>query len=462
MKRKWTLFTFSRGDFKTLERYLNEQAEQGWELEKAGILAKWKRTQRTDLTYCVDLAKPRQDRNERVEYAEFCAEGGWELAAFTGNMYLFKSRPGERPIPIQTDRELERKNYNRYYIRNSILGVVFLLAYLGFFSLLGADALGAFQELSNQWMTDWLGASLYAVLPLWGLWAVWKLVDFARATIKGRTGSIGHSPRWVMWTNCAMALIFGIGAVLLYIGMALEFLLGAKMFSYVEIFLLIWSGVLLWRAFEMEGELFRGERRRYVALGLGALLVFAALVVGRIFLPHGYWSISPFSMNEEKGVAAYARSHEAPLVHGEDVGVAFEPEEGEAVYIAHEVNPVGRTWELTYAYGAHKTSFRYMDLGSATTECVSEGAAKLLVGVLIRAPETERYRPYDLSWPVDGLVLVDLDWADEAWYGVCSAKSGEDVTVLVLRVGKQVTRMAYPADLMSGENLAAIRAELEK
>ena len=87
MKRKWTLFTFSRGDFKTLERYLNEQAERGWELEKTGILARWKRTERTDLTYCVDLAKPRQDRNERKEYADFCREGGWELAAFTGNMY---------------------------------------------------------------------------------------------------------------------------------------------------------------------------------------------------------------------------------------------------------------------------------------------------------------------------------------------------------------------------------------
>ena len=51
MKYKWTLFTFSRGDFKTLERYLNKQAEQGWELEKVGILARWKRTERTDLAY---------------------------------------------------------------------------------------------------------------------------------------------------------------------------------------------------------------------------------------------------------------------------------------------------------------------------------------------------------------------------------------------------------------------------
>lgn len=462
MKRKWTLFTFSRGDFKTLELYLNERAERGWELEKTGILARWKRTERTDLTYCVDLAKPRQDRNERKEYADFCREGGWELAAFTGNMYVFKSRPGERPIPIQTDPILEKKNYNRYYIRNSILGVVFLAAYLGFFSLLGADGLGAFQELANQWMTNWLGTSLYAVLPLWGLWAVWKLLDFSRAVVKGRTGNLGYSPRWVMWANCVMALVFGIGAVLLYAGMALEFLLGAKMFSYIAIFLFIWSGALLWRAFEMEGELFRGERRRYVALGLGALLAFALLVAGRILLPHGYWSISPFSMNEEKGVAAYARSHEVPLVHGEDVGVAFEPEEGETVYITREVNPVGRTWELTYVYGAHKTSFRFMDLGSNTTECISERAAKLLVGVLLRAPEAERYRPYDLAWPVEGLAPVDIEWADEAWYGICSAKSGEDVAILVLRVGNQVTRMIYPTDLLSEENLENVRAELMK
>ena len=111
MNRKWTLFTFSRGDFKTLERYLNEQAERGWELESVGIFATWKRTERRDLCWCVDLAKPRESREERLAYADLCGEAGWELAALTGQMYLFKSRPGVTPIPIQTDPELERNNY---------------------------------------------------------------------------------------------------------------------------------------------------------------------------------------------------------------------------------------------------------------------------------------------------------------------------------------------------------------
>ena len=61
-----------------------------------------------------------------------------------------------------------------------------------------------------------------------------------------------------------------------------------------------------------------------------------------------------------------------------------------------------------------------------------------------------------------GLTRVEIEWADEAWYGTIPAESGEDISVLALRVSKRVTRMVYPADLMSEENLEIIRGELSK
>lgn len=458
MNHKWTLFIFSRGDFKTLERYLNEQAEQGWELEKTGIVAKWKRAERNDLTYCVDLAKPRQDRQDRKEYADFCREGGWELTAFVGNMYVFKSRPGERPIPIQTDPELEKKNYNRYYIRNSILSVVLLAAYLCFFSLLGADALGAFQELSNQWMTDWLGASLYAVLPLWGLWAVWKLADFARATVKGRTGRIGHSPRWVMWANCVMALIFGIGAALLYIGMALEFLFGAKMFSYVVVFLFVWSGVFLWRAFEMEGELFRGERRRYVKLGVSMLLIFALLVAGRIMAPYGQWDTNPYGADDD-AMEKYALLEDVPIVRGEDIGLPLSEEMAEYFYLTHEVIPMGELWKLENYY-------RYPSSGLDATGCETYAAptvwlAERLVDMKVeQAAQSAYLGAYSHDIGVE-MAEVKVSWADEAWYGELHFPIEEKMlSVLIVRIDNQVTYLAAHAPLMTEERLPAIEARL--
>lgn len=460
MKYKWTLFTFSRGDFKTLERYLNKQAEQGWELEKVGILARWKRTERTDLAYCVDLLNPKQDRNEQKEYIDFCAEGGWELVSVSGNMYIFKSMPGANVIPIQTDREIEKKQYNRYYIRSVTLSVLIMLGWIAFWlfvnSAMRNNMMEDLRQLRREWLTSWLSVGMNAVLPVWGIFGAWKVVDFIRAAIKGRTGSIGESPRWVLWLNCVMALVFGVGAAVFYIGLVLEFLFAAKLTSYIAVLSVIWGISLLWRAFEIENERFKGERRRHVFLGVVLLLISALLVAGRILLPYGSWSTSAYSADREKGNAVYEQTMGLPLIHGEDVGVPFEREEGESVYMYHEILPVGERWELRYTYGRKKHSFGLAGMESSTTNCFNESLAETFAEMLAHGQGLSRYTP----WPEEGLSRIEIDWADEAWYGKIDSKEGEDISVLVLRAGEQVTRMIYPADLMSPENLESIRAEL--
>lgn len=458
MNRKWTLFTFSRGDFKTIEQYLNEQAERGWELEKTGILAKWKRTERSDLTYCVDLAKPRQDRNARLDYTGLCAEGGWELASLTGGMYIFKSRPSVTPIPIQTDPELERRQYNRYYIRNTILSVIIIIAYFAFFLSIGA-ALGTHfeeyvQELRYQHLDDWGFAALRFSLPLFGLWAGWKLIDFVRAIFNGRSGRIGRSPRWVMWLNSVLALAAGIGAFFFLAGYTVETILGEDFIPYLFLMSLTWGGTLLYRALEIERELFPRERRRHIVGGVLMLAVFVLLIVGRVNFKAGNWSTSTFSTNREKGAEVYAYTHELPLVHGEDVGIPFLPEDGESVYVYHEILPVGERWELSYIYGSEKFSYGFLNVGCAVYRCFTEKQAMVLTEALANGYELSRYVP----WPESGLTAVEIDWADEAWYG----EKGENISILVLRAGDQVVRMIYPANLLSGENLAIIKAELEK
>ena len=460
MKKKWTFMAFSRGDFKTLERHLNEQAEKGWELDKVGIFTRWKRTQRRDLTYCIDLAKPKQNREARLDYSELCAEGGWELAAFTGSMYIFKSRPGAELIPIHTDPELERKQYNRYYIWNSILSVFIIFLYFGFLvgmgAALGGDFKGYFGSLKYQSLYNWTFLFLPGAMSLWGIWAVWKLADFIRAVLKGRRGEIGSSPRWVMWINTILAFVAGAGAVIFFVGFILETLLGQDFESYLYIWCLVWAGILLYRALCIEKELFRHERRRHVVGGLLCLICFVLLVVGRVALRPGNWSTSGFSAKSEEGFAAYEQTLDLPLVHGEDVGISFEPGKGENVYIYQEIIPAGESWELNYFYGEEKEGLGFVNVGSETVQCFTEMQAKSLVEAFVQGYGLKRYAP----WPEDGLSSVEIEWADEAWQGVCS----EDgvIGILVLRVGKQVTRMIYPADLLSEENLEIIRVELSK
>lgn len=462
MKHKWTLFTFSRGDFKALERYLNEQAEQGWELERAGVIARWKRTERKDLSYCVDLAKPKQDREDRLDYVEFCAEGGWELVSFIGQMYIFKSIPGRETFPIQTDPEMERKNYNKYYVRQTIQGVLFLALEIALYATLWmvGDNWGRLVQQLQNWLYDsWVMIGFLLWIAVWGLWGLWKVADFIRAMISNRGGKIGPSPRWVLWTNCVTAIIAGAAAVLFFLTLAIETITNQELPLYGYIFTAVWGGIALYQVLEIEKELYQGERRRALALGLGLVGLFAALIVGRALSPYGEWSTAGYDEKSEKGIAKYEQTMDLPLVHGEDLGIPFELGQGENVYITHELTPMGETWELYYAYSDEKTDFHYLTLGSATTRCFTEGTAKLLLGLLVDTPETNRYQSI---WPVKGLTPVEIDWADGAWYGTMLTEIGEDISILVLRVGKQVTRLAFPADLMTEENLAAIRAELER
>ncbi len=458
MKHKWTLFTFSRGDFKTLERYLNEQAEKGWELERVGILARWKRTERTDLVYNVDLSNPKQDVNDRKSYADLCTEAGWELTAYANRMYIFKSLPHSYAIPIHTDPELERKNYNRYYIRSTILSVVALAAYLAFWlfisTALGNSMLGDIQEVQGQWMTSWLSVGLNIALPLWAVWAVWKLIDFVRAAIKGRTGSIGESPRWVLWMNCIMALAAGVGAFLFYAGMALEFLLIAKLFSYVVVMLAVYGIVLLFRAFEMEGELFKGERRRYVKLGIAMILVFALLIVGRVLVPYGRWDTNPYSADEEAG-ENYALLEDVPIVRGEDIGLPLDDDARGYFYLTHELTPVGEHWKLeNYYYGSGLDSTG-CETYTAPTVWLAERLVEMKAEKAARSAYLSTYS-HDVGVELE---KVEIEWADEAWYGELKYNA---VSVLVVRIGKQVTYLSARTELMEKNVLAAIESRLRK
>lgn len=195
MKRKWTLFWFMTGDFKAVEHYLNEQAEKGWELEKVGMFARWKRTERTDLTYCVDLLNP--DHSETEPYVAVCAEAGWEKVRIFHKMCIFKSMPGREVVPVHTDPELEWKNYKRCYLYGTMALLIWLVVcYARDFWYLLQNRSQPLKEGSSQ-----------AVMVIYALILLWRIADFIRAMVNNRGGRIGESPRWVMWANCVTRVV---------------------------------------------------------------------------------------------------------------------------------------------------------------------------------------------------------------------------------------------------------------
>lgn len=463
MKHKWTLFAFSRGDFKSVERYLNEQAERGWELEKTGMFARWKRTERTELTYCVDLAKPKQDHQERLDYVEFCREGGWELTAYTGQMYIFKSLPGADAIPIHTDPELEKKHYNKYYVRNTILSVVYIVALITLYALMGLSTRARYEnaavDLRYGWMEHWTVGALYLALPVWGLLAVWRVAHFILSLIRSRGEKVRSTPTWAMWLNSVLTILSLMLAVLVLLGLLLDKILtGASsgISFYVLAFLQAVQMVYWWA--EIDKELFRGEKRRYLVNALCTIVLLVVSVAADITILYGEWTTGWFSWDEKQAMDVYNSSYEQPLVHTEDVGLTFDFLDGGYVDVERKLLPVGEWWELGYSYPDGMPGDRLFGFSSVSVQCFGRRQAERMAEALANSMDVDtRYA----LWPESGLESVELDWADEAWYAELTPE-GVTVSFLVVRVDDMAARLIFPTDLMSAEKLASIRAELTK
>lgn len=203
MREKWTLFWFWTGDFKAVERYLNQQAAKGWELEKARIVARWKKTDRRDLSYCVDLANPK-DKNRpylRESYLQFCAECGWDLVCLVNEMFIFRSEAGKKAVPIQTDPELELEHYKACFFKRTIWNLVLSFCAM---AISGINLIRFGWTGALRWMVGILLALGIVVM-------VWRVAGLIRAIVGIKKREIAVSPPWVMWTNCAM--IFALAGV---------------------------------------------------------------------------------------------------------------------------------------------------------------------------------------------------------------------------------------------------------
>lgn len=130
----WTLFPFLTMDYKAAEVWLNQKAAQGWQYTSKttlwGYLFRLRRTERTDLRYCVDISGGKKDQ----DYRNFLNQAGWGWEGTVRHMDIFSSLPGTDPVPIQTDAGLERQRFGRRYFWRTWLGKLI-------FSLLAATLL---------------------------------------------------------------------------------------------------------------------------------------------------------------------------------------------------------------------------------------------------------------------------------------------------------------------------------
>ena len=78
-KTCWRPFAYLVPDHLAAQDHLNAMAKKGWELDRIawGYFAKFKRSQREDLTYFLDWTDP--EKGEQEDYLQLCRDAGWDL-----------------------------------------------------------------------------------------------------------------------------------------------------------------------------------------------------------------------------------------------------------------------------------------------------------------------------------------------------------------------------------------------
>lgn len=168
-KRKLMTFTFY--DRSGIERDLEEQAAQGWMLEKTSA-AGWiyRRIEPAKIHFSVVYfpaasAFDPHPSEEQERFFEFCEYTGWELVASNAQLQIFCNR-NEDPVPIETDPVIELENIHAS-VKKTVLPMYLVNLVLAFMQIglamqrFSMDPIG---ELAN----------LSAILSL----AFWVMVIF--------------------------------------------------------------------------------------------------------------------------------------------------------------------------------------------------------------------------------------------------------------------------------------------
>ena len=130
--RKWGFFPFDTLDYKAAQAYLDKKTEDGWVLDHIylGYLARFVPAE--GRYHCIDLDLPHVfDDDLNWDYVEFCEDAGWELVKNQHNMLIFRSKLGQHPAPLQTDKSMEAERFWKKHMRRNLLFTLFFLFFYG-------------------------------------------------------------------------------------------------------------------------------------------------------------------------------------------------------------------------------------------------------------------------------------------------------------------------------------------
>ena len=156
--------SFAFYDRANLEKYLEEQAAQGWMIVTYGQnMIRFRRIHPQKLHFSIVYHHTPVTINrltsEQLEYLEFCGRTGWYLVAAERRM-LILANPAAHPIPIETDPQMQLENIHKSVKKQHIILLLTYIA-MGLLYFIMAAHTGIVASVS--------GTSIIFFLPM-GIW----------------------------------------------------------------------------------------------------------------------------------------------------------------------------------------------------------------------------------------------------------------------------------------------------
>ena len=174
---KLGFFPYSSLYYKGAQEYLDKKAAKGLELRQVylGCIARFEEAEKP--RHFVDLESAQEGCDDPMrtyrDYFQLCEDAGWELVRELRGMFLFRSKPGTDPLPIQTDEEMEWDRFwekNKPRLRNTVVTLA-AIAFLAFVLTISPPGFWAFTSflLDNSSLLTalyWVLSVLFSFLAM--------------------------------------------------------------------------------------------------------------------------------------------------------------------------------------------------------------------------------------------------------------------------------------------------------
>ena len=279
------------GDTKNLEILFAEMAEQGWMIDKIGVMGlKYRSIEPSKKRFIVDFLPQitnfdYPENEDAQDYRRMCEESGWDFITASKQVHVFCADEGTaEPVPIHTDNKIQAQIHLRMCWKYELFNFIFTMVMFGAFVFMPALYSGMELFLSNIFTLLLLGWALFLVGYVWNLGFVLWWYFQTRKSVKYDLPLPVVNYRLAKIRRKVFAASMIAFIVCMVTGLVLETLGGMPVGLLLVAFVpLVGLGIGLWVRHQIDTK--RRSRKAnmamtFVAVVLSQIMILSALLFG--------------------------------------------------------------------------------------------------------------------------------------------------------------------------------------